>query len=102
MKGSLMEKEKIMRINALAKKAKEAELTLAEQAERQQIRDEYLADFRNNLSQTLNTVYVVDENGNPQKLQKKGQHREEHCCNRTHHHHHDEHCQCGHHHKDEK
>ncbi len=97
-----MEKEKIMRINALAKKAKEAELTLAEQAERQQLRDEYLADFRNNLSQTLNTVYVVDENGNPQKLQKKGPHREDHCCNGMHHHHNDEHCQCGHHHKDEK
>lgn len=97
-----MDKDKIMRINFLAKKAKEAELTLEEQAERQQLRDEYLSDFRNNMAHTLNTVYVVDENGNPQKLQKKGQHREEHCCNRTHHHHHDEHCQCGHHHKDEK
>ena len=41
-----MEKEKIARINALAHKAKTSGLTEAELAERDALRQEYLADVR--------------------------------------------------------
>ena len=41
-----MEKEKIARINALAHKAKTSGLTEAELAERDALRQEYLADIR--------------------------------------------------------
>ena len=44
-----MEKQKIARINALAKKAKAEGLTDAEKVEQKQLRDEYIAEYRANL-----------------------------------------------------
>ena len=41
-----MEKQKIDRINELGRLAKERELTEEEQAERQALREEYIAYFR--------------------------------------------------------
>jgi len=41
-----MEKHKIDRINELARKAKESELTEDEKAEQAQLREEYIAHFR--------------------------------------------------------
>jgi len=66
-----MEQVKIDRINALAKLAKQRELTEAEAAERAALRKEFLADFRQNLVNTLDNTYVVDEKGNKTKLEKK-------------------------------
>lgn len=52
-----MEKEKIDRINFLAKKKKEVGLTDAEIAEQKILYDEYLEGYRRNLRATLgNTV----------------------------------------------
>lgn len=67
-----MEQQKIDRINFLAKKSKTPEgLTEAEKAEQQALRQEYLAGFRRNLRAQMDNVYLVDENGNEKKLEKK-------------------------------
>ena len=66
-----MEQVKIDRINELAKLAKQRELTPEETAERQALRKEFLADFKKNLVNTLDNTYIVDEQGNKTKLEKK-------------------------------
>lgn len=65
-----MEQSKIDRINALAKKAKEAGLTAEEQEERTLLRKEYIAAFKNNLKSTLDSIVIVDEQGNRRALRK--------------------------------
>ncbi len=66
-----MEQKKIDRINQLAKLAKTRELTAEEAAERAALRKEFLADFRKNLTDTLDNTYLVDEQGNKTKLERK-------------------------------
>lgn len=66
-----MDQKKIDRINELAKLAKQRELTPEEAAERAELRKEFLADFRKNLTDTLDNTYIVDEKGNKRKLEKK-------------------------------
>ena len=66
-----MEQSRIDRINELAKLAKQRELTAEEAAERAELRKEFLADFRKNLTDTLDNTYIVDEKGNKTKLEKK-------------------------------
>ncbi|MBP3654212.1 MAG: DUF896 domain-containing protein [Oscillospiraceae bacterium] len=66
-----MEQNRIDRINELAKLAKQRELTAEEAAERAELRKEFLADFRKNLTDTLDNTYIVDEKGNKTKLEKK-------------------------------
>lgn len=63
--------EKIQRINELAKKSKSEGLTEAEKAEQKRLREEYIAEWRLGVIQTLDNTYVVDENGNERKLKKK-------------------------------
>ena len=52
----------IKRINELAAKAK---------AGRDQLRREYIAAFRRNLTAQLDNTYIVDEYGNKRPLRKK-------------------------------
>lgn len=66
-----MKQEQIERINELARKAKAEGLTPEEEAERNELRNMYLADIRLNLQAQLDNTYIVDEKGNKQKLQKK-------------------------------
>ena len=66
-----MEQHKIDRINALAKKAKAEGLTMEEEAERDALRAEYVAAVRESLTAHLENTYIVDEQGNKQKLQRK-------------------------------
>ena len=67
-----MEKSKIDRINELARKSKTEEgLTEEEKAEQFRLRREYIAEWRQATEQTLNNVYIVDEQGNEHKLKKK-------------------------------
>ena len=67
-----MLEEKLLRINELAKKAKTPEgLTEDEKAEQQQLRKEYVAEWRLGVTQVLDNTYVVDEHGNKRKLEKK-------------------------------
>lgn len=72
-----MEQKKIDRINELARKAKTAEgLTEAEKTEQQQLRKEYIADWRLGVQQTLDNTYIVDEHGNERKLKKKADYKD--------------------------
>lgn len=56
-----MEREKIDRINALAKKAKTIGLTDEEIAERDALRREYLDAIRQNFRQTLDSIEIIDK-----------------------------------------
>jgi uncharacterized protein YnzC (UPF0291/DUF896 family) len=58
-----MEKSKIDRINALAKKAKAIGLTERETAERDALRKEYLTDMRAAFKQQLDSTYVQTADG---------------------------------------
>lgn len=84
-----MEREKIDRINALARKSKAEGLTDAEKAEQQALRREYLDAIKASLTSQLDHMVVVDEQGNEQQLVKK-----EGGCQHDHHHehHHSGHC----------
>ena len=63
-----MEKEKIARINALAKKKKEEGLTEAEQAEQAELRAEYIKEFRAQFAQTLDNTVVEYPDGSRKSL----------------------------------
>lgn len=63
-----MEQSKIDRMNALAKKAKTAELTPEEKAERAELRAEYIEAFRNSLRAQLENVRIVEADGSMHKL----------------------------------
>lgn len=65
-----MDPEKIQRINALAKKAKENGLSPAEQAEQAALRAEYLAAVKRNFTDILDHTYVQREDGSKAKLVK--------------------------------
>ncbi len=57
----MITEEKIARINALAKKKKEAGLSEAEAAEQKALYREYLASIRANLKAQLDQIEIVDE-----------------------------------------
>lgn len=63
-----MTKEKIARINELARKMKTVGLTDAEKAEQAALRREYVESVVGNLKQQLDNTYVVDEHGNKTKV----------------------------------
>ena len=63
-----MTKEKIARINELARKMKTVGLTEEEKAEQAALRKEYIASVVGNLKQQLDNTYVVDEHGNKTKV----------------------------------
>ena len=65
-----MTEELIKRINELARKSKTEGLTDEEKAEQAQLRSEYIAAFRQGVKNTLNNVYIVDENGKEKKLER--------------------------------
>lgn len=67
-----MEQAKINRINELAKKAKSPEgLTPEEQAERDVLRKEYIADVKRSLRVQLDNIDVEYPNGKIAPLKKK-------------------------------
>ena len=67
-----MEQEKIARINELARAAKVRPLTSEETAERDRLRQEYIAAFRKNLTDQLDAITVVEPDGTRHRLRKKG------------------------------
>lgn len=66
-----MEKEKIARINELAALAKQRELTEEEKAERQTLRQQYLADWRAGAVATLESIRIKEPDGTIHPLRKK-------------------------------
>ena len=65
-----MEQCKMDRISELTRISRERELTCDEQTERKALREEYLAEWRLAAKQTLDSVYIIDENGKKRKLTK--------------------------------
>ena len=61
----------IARINELAAKAKAEGLSPEEIVERDQLRREYIAAVRRNLTAQLDNTYVVDKHGVKRPLRKK-------------------------------
>ncbi len=67
-----MEKEKIERINFLGRKSKTKEgLTPEEKAEQAALREEYIESWRRGVRETLDNVYIKEEDGSIHKLKKK-------------------------------
>lgn len=66
-----MDKSKIERINELGRKMQESGLTEDEKKEQAQLRQEYLAAFRQNFSGQLESIYIQREDGSYEKLSKK-------------------------------
>lgn len=70
----MLPKHKLNRINELAKKAKSTGLTEKEAKEQTALRKEYLQVFRSSMLNTLDSVTIVDPNGNdvtPEKLKER-------------------------------
>ena len=63
--------EKILRINALAKKSKEVGLSEEEKAEQKRLREEYVASFRESLRAQLDSTTVVNPDGTSYRLREK-------------------------------
>ena len=63
--------ELIKRINELSKKSKAEGLTDEEKEEQAQLRQRYIQSFRQGLMNTLENVYIMDENGNKKKVERK-------------------------------
>lgn len=64
--------EKLLkRINELAKKSREEGLNEEEKKEQAVLRQEYIKKFRQGMENTLSNVYIMDENGNKKKVEKK-------------------------------
>ena len=64
-----MEKEKIARINELAKKSKETGLTEEEAAEQKALRAEYIAEFRASFGGILANTVVQYPDGSRRSLE---------------------------------
>ena len=67
-----MEQKSLMRINELAKLAKQRALTEEEAREREALRKEYLKDFREAFRQQLENTYVEYPDGSREKLIAEG------------------------------
>lgn len=68
-----MEQHKIDRISELSRLSRERALTAGEAAEREALRGEYRASIRQSLQAHLDNTYLVNEQGEKQKLRKKGE-----------------------------
>ena len=66
-----MEKEKLDRINFLARKAKAEGLSPEEREEQARLRREYIDSVKRNLMAQLDHTTVVDENGVKRPLRKQ-------------------------------
>ncbi|MCF0136933.1 MAG: DUF896 domain-containing protein [Oscillospiraceae bacterium] len=66
-----MENSKLERINELAHIAKGRELTAEELAERDVLRKEYIAEWREGAMRILDNTYIQTPDGKKHKLQRK-------------------------------
>ncbi|MGK0551763.1 DUF896 family protein [Enterococcus faecalis] len=69
----MLSEEKMNRINELARKAKESDLSTKEKEEQQQLRKEYLAAFRSGMRHHIEGMKIVDPEGTdvtPEKLKQ--------------------------------
>ena len=66
-----MDKNKIERINELARKKKAGTLTETEAAEQAELRREYLAEYRENMKAMLDSLIIQEEDGTRHALKQK-------------------------------
>lgn len=66
-----MTQEKMDRISELTRISRERELTEAEKAERQALREEYLAEWRRGTIETLESLRIENPDGTIVPLKKK-------------------------------
>ena len=66
-----MDKKKIERINELARKKKAGGLTEAETAEQAELRQEYLAEFREGMKAMLDNTIIQEPDGTRHALRQK-------------------------------
>ena len=66
-----MNKQKIERINELARKKKNTGLTEEEKAEQAELRHEYLAEFRESMKAMLDSTVIQEPDGTRHKLKQK-------------------------------
>lgn len=64
----MVTQQQIDRINELARKSRETELSPEEKAEQAELRALYVASFRESLVGHLENTYIVDEKGNKRKV----------------------------------
>ncbi len=62
----------IARINELARKSRNEGLSAEEKEEQAALRAQYIKSFRQGMEHALSNVYIVDEQGNKKKVEKKG------------------------------
>ena len=63
-----MEKEKLERINALARKSRAEGLSDEEKKEQAALREEYILEFRASMTGILDNTYIQRESGEREKL----------------------------------
>jgi len=68
-----MDANKVARINELARKKKTGTLTPEEAAEQAALRQEYLAEYRENMKAMLDSIVVQEADGSRHPLQKKSE-----------------------------
>ena len=66
-----MDQAKLDRINELARKAKETELSEDEKKEQQRLRGEYIEEYRASLRGILENTYIQRPDGTKEKLTRK-------------------------------
>lgn len=66
-----MVNSKLERINELAKLARERELSAEEQAERAELRREYIEEFRRGTIELIENTYIQTPDGKKHKLTDK-------------------------------
>ena len=66
-----MEQAKLNRINELTQISRQRELTIEETAERQKLREEYIAEWRKGAESTLKSVVIQNPDGTKHKLKRK-------------------------------
>ena len=66
-----MEKQKLDRINELAKKKKEGTLTEEEAIERKALHDEYILEFRRSFGAILDNTVIEYPDGSRKSLKKE-------------------------------
>ena len=70
-----MEKEKIARINELARKSKETPLSPEELAEQKALRDEYIAEIRASFGGMLDNTVIRRPDGSRESLKKSNKNK---------------------------
>ncbi|MDY3846422.1 MAG: DUF896 domain-containing protein [Eubacteriales bacterium] len=66
-----MEKNKIDRINTLARIKRERELSREEKEEQERLRKEYITEFHSQFRNVLNNTYIQRPDGTKEKIKPK-------------------------------